>query len=208
MISDMRRRKGAAILAWTILGVLVSVVWVRSYWVGLELPFEHAGERRRIWLAAGQVGVDNHPQVESDQAVRGQAARNLLQEVWRHDLDPDFQTISHFGPMPPTPASPSVLARRRENDARLAAAQRTFEGAAVAKPWTESFPVAIPTLAGLLWLPPLLAASRMFRSRRHARRGRCRACGYDLRHSPLRCPACGTVATTGTSCGINNPALP
>jgi hypothetical protein len=56
-----------------------------------------------------------------------------------------------------------------------------------------------------LWLPHWFAAlllsvlpARLVMAR-HARgdrerRGLCRACGYDLRHTPQRCPECGAVA--------------
>ena len=47
-----------------------------------------------------------------------------------------------------------------------------------------AFLLVLPARRGLGWL----------RSRRRARRGDCRACGYDLRASPDRCPECG-VAT-------------
>jgi hypothetical protein len=44
-------------------------------------------------------------------------------------------------------------------------------------------------LAPLLVLPVLVAHVR---TRRRRARGLCVECGYDLRHSPLRCPECGT----------------
>jgi hypothetical protein len=44
----------------------------------------------------------------------------------------------------------------------------------------------------LVW--PLVAAKRYVAERRGTRVGCCRACGYDLRASPERCPECGERA--------------
>ena len=56
--------------------------------------------------------------------------------------------------------------------------------------------VAVPHwfVLGITALPTLAWMRRLARRRRWARQGRCRACGYDLRSSPDRCPECGHVA--------------
>jgi hypothetical protein len=54
--------------------------------------------------------------------------------------------------------------------------------------WAAVIALGVPAL-GLIW--PI---ARHARTRRRARRGLCRACGYDLRATPRQCPECGALA--------------
>ena len=63
--------------------------------------------------------------------------------------------------------------------------------------WTAGgIPVWL-VIAGMLVPPLLLEGRRWRRVREHRRRvrlGLCLACGYDLRHSPEKCPECGSAS--------------
>jgi hypothetical protein len=63
-----------------------------------------------------------------------------------------------------------------------------YSGAATRVRW---WLVALCTFVpGAVLLRPVITH---WRARRWERRGRCSACGYDLRASPGRCPECGTI---------------
>ena len=67
-------------------------------------------------------------------------------------------------------------------------------GAFWVRSWVTSVPfwaIIVVTLA-----LPVSVLRRRVRDRRIIREGRCRACGYDLRATPDRCPECGTVRVT------------
>jgi hypothetical protein len=57
------------------------------------------------------------------------------------------------------------------------------------------FSISLPNwlLAALIILLPLRTIWRHLKQQARSAKGLCRACGYDLRATPTRCPECGTI---------------
>ena len=149
---------------------------------GIAQPTYVAHQRSwSIGLMRGRIVVTRYatrePMGEEDQAFK----RDFLDRtIWGHDHNPpraeqDGWQAGFFGRL-------GFGYLERTSPTRLLADYRR-----VAVPlWTVALLTAI---APLVWL------MRAVRLRRRRRRGRCLACGYDLRGNPdgRRCPECGMI---------------
>ena len=70
---------------------------------------------------------------------------------------------------------------------------RFAKGAGPAGSW-KAMAMSYHPIAILLLLPAVRTLADRRRRRRRLEQGRCMQCGYDLRHSPDRCPECGARA--------------
>lgn len=185
---------------WTFFGsvslllfVAVCVLWVRSFWVGDAVEWRRVTrDDRIIWswymvLSSGKGGVGlsrDAEDYEAAYATLDDTGPRWLLEGWRRRAPTYPQPAFHAGAGKP---SPMFALRWGDAGNRRSGTVR----------WELILPYWVPAL--LFALAPAARLWRLVRNRRASGRaslGRCRACGYDLRATPDRCPECGAAAAT------------
>jgi hypothetical protein len=182
-----------------LLCVAVCVLWVRSYAVGNDVTGSAA--RGPAWTLGSQSGGLLI-------ALRWPGHVDRTCTWTRFDPDPRFQRA--------LPSLRVQMTRGRSSHWRWSRGRvgvwtgagdlveswisdrpnRTFGpvryAGAIFPHWLLAAAAAVPTTAAI--------ALHFRRSmRRHKPAGLCRACGYDLRATPDRCPECGTIASVSTT---------
>ena len=180
----MRRWPRVLTLVTVAAAVVLALLWLRSYWVSDGVFWKDKRVMLRVAASRGRVlvgywrsvGTQDLPHVGIGYARR--LPRDLEEMAVRPDTGsaPDWRW-SRLG---------LVFERERGPIVR--------GGVAILPYWVVLF-VGATLVFGkrLVWTPIV--------RRRRRRRGRCAACGYDLRGSTDRCPECGTVSASSITAG-------
>jgi hypothetical protein len=177
----------------------------RVAFAALARPLLDAMEDDGKWMIAHYVLFSDGPWRNPLASVTPPLARN---DVYVRDVDGLIVELPIPGPdTPPVAVRPPVTVWNyyldRAPSARLDRAQRTrirnlwYDRVGVERAAVPYWPVA---LVGFLALArPAYRITAACRRRAHVRRGRCPACGYDLRATPDRCPECGATSPAPTT---------
>jgi hypothetical protein len=163
--------------------VAATGIWGWSYWRTFELKqFEYRGERVRILIFRGRLGVDNEPQFP-----RAIELISIMNALLRRQMQLTRGADMLEDRSPETKLEWEETSRQMaELKAQLTSLRRGY--------WARSTRWALPIAVVVLAIVPGLAFAEFLRIRGRRRRGECLACGYDLRETPERCPECGNLA--------------
>jgi hypothetical protein len=170
-----------------VLCIATCVLWAWSYAARFQVVFVGDGERRLVWVRAGQVGVDNWPDFYA------QSVRIREQELRVRKAGSERIVRLSIFDLPGGGPDPAADRRRHKQavyDSELAILQGLLPQKHV---WSCASRLVLPIVTALFGTAPLAAWVRRRVWRRRATNGLCPQCGYDLRATPNRCPECGAV---------------
>jgi hypothetical protein len=191
MKSPSRRDSAIAILLTSIVAIVV-VFWVLSYWYGFMIGWERLRDHPReqtfwgLYVQRGQVGMGRSTiDADSSQLLSARLAHRESQDEHKFVLRAHGTQAPLWVSWGRT-TTPDTIPGRLGFETVHSTKQWpgvTLSDRAVLVPWWSVFLVSL--VITLRWT--------FFRERRllWRNRNRCLACGYDLRHSPDRCPECG-----------------
>jgi hypothetical protein len=165
----------------------VVALWTRSYWVTDGSGWNWEQTPISLWSDKGRLGVDNGPQVTA--------------AVFAHDLwlvkEDEFNLLGR-PLLIRISGSEDAHSKKLEEGVRQHRLNEMHANIASLGPlpivpalWSYSIPHAVP--AGFAGILPLWSLIKWRRRAKLYAPGLCRACGYDLRATPGRCPECGVV---------------
>jgi hypothetical protein len=168
-------------------------LWARSYWAIDEVSFHRTGSWRRYELSTlpGKLRLTKLDDWHDPSPVTFMSARrsDVTEQEWNLKPTP----LSWF-PGAPFGKPPAV-------SVRFAGVSYDRDEFVIrfAKPTTvQVWKLPIWPICLLLAVAPAARVIRVVRWRRRASTGCCRACGYDMRATPERCPECGSAWEGGT----------
>jgi hypothetical protein len=173
----------AATAASLVLGVASVALWARSYQVYdyVEWSWPTRGEfghRTRAGLITGQGGIGVFSQRSPSDPDDPRSGLRFRHESDAHHL----QELSY----PQTAHYLNRVMDMKHWWSRLGFVHESYGRRRLAG-------VPFWFLTALTAVPPTWSLARAARRRRDRTKGRCPACGYDLRATPDRCPECGAV---------------
>ena len=196
---EPRRHRVESFILWTgtVLVLLLSLLWVRSYWTmdALDLrlvfapqPDDHFLWRHaKVWSSRGGIIFrwERHWYTDATPPHKPRLAWITAEPGTHYDHYNVWEPLHLFLVAFDARGSGNVRRNGEDPDSPETGTVAYIGDWFYFPHWAVIAASAIP---------PAVVLYRRRRRRRRARRGMCPVCGYDLRASPGRCPECGTAA--------------